>query len=248
MLNCVMSDQASTEDLEQNLAEVARALFEPGTVAGTLQLTVDLAVATVEGCDAAGVFVLRDGEVFTAASSDPLVVELDKLQFASDEGPCLDAVADGGTSYAADLAEDTRWPQFGPAAASAGVRSALAFRLSSRPISALNLYAHLPAAFGSTDRAKGLIFATLAGLALENAGDRADEEERLVNLRKALATRELIGQAQGILIERERITADQAFDVLRRASQHLNIKIREVANTLIETGESPATGPRRDTP
>lgn len=243
-----MFDQESTEELEQNLVEVARALFEPGTVAGTLQLTVDLAVATVEGCDAAGVFVVRDEEVVTAAASHPLVIELDTLQFASDEGPCLDAVSDGGTIYATDLADDPRWPQFGPDAARAGIRSALAFRLSNRPISALNLYAHLPAAFGTTDRAKGLIFATLAGLALDTAGDRADEEQRLVNLHQALKTRELIGQAQGILIERERITGDQAFDVLRRASQHLNIKIRDVASTLVETGETPPSSPRRNTP
>ncbi len=186
--------------------------------------------------------------MFTAAASHPLVSELDKLQFASDQGPCLDAVSDGSSPYAADLADDPRWPQFGPAAASAGIRSALAFRLSSRPISALNLYAHLPGAFGGTDRAKGLIFATLAGLALETAGERADEQERFVNLHQALATRELIGQAQGILIERERITGDQAFDVLRRASQHLNIKIRDVASSLVETGETPPSGPRRDTP
>lgn len=243
-----MSSQESTEELEQNLGEVARALFAPGTVAGTLQLTVDLAVATVEGCDAAGVFLVRDEQVFTAAASHPLVIEFDKLQFASDEGPCLDAVSDGSNAYAADLADDPRWPEFGPAAARAGIRSALAFRLSSRPISALNLYAYLPHAYGGTDRAMGLIFATLAGLALETAGDRADEEQRFANLHKALATRELIGQAQGILIERERITGDQAFGVLRRASQHLNIKIREVASTLVETGEAPRSGPRRDTP
>jgi len=103
----------------------------------------------------------------------------------------------------------------------------------------------MPAAFGATDRAKGLIFATLAGIALDTAEQRADDEKRYDNLHQALRTRELIGQAQGILMERERITGDQAFDVLRRASQHLNIKIREVARTLIETGETPAhpTGP-----
>ncbi|MEO6628724.1 MAG: GAF and ANTAR domain-containing protein [Aquihabitans sp.] len=243
-----MSDQRSTQELEQNLAEVARALFTPGTVAGTLQLTVDLAVATVEGCDAAGVYLVQDQQVVTAAASHPLVDDLDKLQFTSHEGPCLDAVADGVTTYAADLADDPRWPVFGPAAASAGIRSVYALRLSSQPIRALNLYAHLPGAFGTTDRAKGLIFATLATLALETADERGEDELRLVNLHRALATRELIGQAQGILIERERITGDQAFDVLRRASQHLNIKIREVASTLIETGETPATGPRRSAP
>lgn len=170
------------------------------------------------------------------------MVELDELQSATDEGPCLDAIREGGTRYAVDLEEDPRWPSFGAAAAELGIRSAVAFRLSDHPVSALNLYARYPAAFGATDRAKGLIFATLAGLALDAAEERADDVLRVANLHEALRTRELIGQAQGILIERERITGEQAFDVLRRASQHLNIKIRDVARTLVETGETPPTG------
>jgi hypothetical protein len=229
-------------DLEQNLAAVARALFASGTVEGTLQLTVDLAIATIDGCTFAGVILADADGATTAAASHPLVVELDQIQQDTDEGPCLDATRGRGTVYAEDLSDDARWPRFGPAAAEAGVRSALAYRLSDRSVSALNLYARLPAAFGATDRAMGVIFATLAGLALDTAEARADEGLKVANLHEALRTRELIGQAQGILIERERITADQAFDVLRHASQHLNIKIREVAQTLVETGEDPTTG------
>lgn len=241
-----MAASDSIDELERHLSEVARALFAPGSVTGSLQLIVDLAVSAIDGCDAAGVFVVRDGDVVTAASSDPLVVELDELQFASNEGPCLDAVAQGGSAYAADLSDDSRWPTFGPAAALAGIRSALAFRLSDQPISALNLYARMPAAFGATDRAKGVIFATLAGIALDAAGERAADDTRVANLHAAMKTRELIGQAQGILMERERISAEQAFDVLRRASQHLNIRVREVAQALVDTGETPptATDPR----
>jgi hypothetical protein len=231
-----------TADLEANLVDVARSLFTPGTVPGVLQHVVDLAVATIDGCDAAGIFYLHEGDVVTVASTAPIVIELDQLQIASDEGPCVDALRSERSSHAFDLADDDRWPTFGPAAARAGIRSTLAFRLSDQPASAINLYAHLPAAFGATDRAKGLIFATLAGLAVEIAEERADEEQRFTNLHEALVTRELIGQAQGILMERERISGEQAFDVLRRASQHLNIKVREVARTLVETGENPMTG------
>jgi len=236
----------ATSELESNLSEVAIALFAQGSLEATLQRIVTLAVATVDGCDAAGVFLAEHGQVTTAASSDPVVVVLDRLQIDSGEGPCLDAVAEQGTVYADDLATGQRWSRFGPAAVDAGIRSVLAFRLSARRASALNLYATMPAAFGATDRAKGLIFATLAGIALDTAERRADEEERFDNLHHALRTRELIGQAQGILMERERITGDQAFDVLRRASQHLNIKIRDVAHTLVETGETP-THPKRPT-
>jgi AmiR/NasT family two-component response regulator len=108
--------------------------------------------------------------------------------------------------------------------------------------SALNLYASLPSAFGAQDRAKALVLATFAGVALDAATALANETRRAEHLVEALRTRELIGQAQGILMERERITGEQAFALLRDSSQHLNVKLREVALTLIETGETPETG------
>lgn len=229
-------------DLESSVAEVARALFEPGTVEGVLNRVVGLAGETIDGCDEAGIFVVVDERVITTAWSDPIVVTLDELQFETDEGPCLDAVSERRTFYAQDLGQDQRWPSFGRAATEAGMRSLIAFPMSTHHLSALNLYARLPDAFGATDRAKGAIFATLAGLALDSAEDRADDEKRTANLHLALRTREVIGQAQGILMEREHITADHAFEVLRRASQHLNVKLREVAETLVQTGETPETG------
>jgi hypothetical protein len=94
-------------------------------------------------------------------------------------------------------------------------------------------------AFGALDRARGVVLAGLAGLALGLAEAREEEVRRADNLRQALVTRELIGQAQGILMERERITAEQAFEILRAASQNLNTKLREVAQDLVETGERP---------
>ena len=175
----------------------------------------------------------------TAAASSPLTDNLDRLQIEANEGPCLDASTQGATFYAHDLADDERWPRFGPRAVAAGVRCVLSYALLAEQPSALNLYAHLPAAFGATDRAQGQLFATLARLALESAQERAADDQRAANLTDALRTREVIGQAQGILMERERITADQAFDVLRRASQRMNVKLRSVAETLVETGESP---------
>jgi GAF domain-containing protein len=229
-------------DLESNFSDVATALFAAGTVQGTLQRIVDLAQRAVDGCEAAGILVVTGRTVTTAAASSPLVVVIDQLQIDADEGPCLDASTHGSTFYADDLIDDERWPAFAPAAVTAGIRSVLAYPLSVERPSALNLYARLPAAFGATDRATGHLFATLARLALDSAEVRASDEKKSANLIEALRTRELIGQAQGILMERERIQGDQAFDLLRRASQHMNIKLREVAETLVETGESPQTG------
>jgi GAF domain-containing protein len=238
------SQAGPTTDLIVNFTRTAQGLFQAGGVELTLQATLDLAVATIEGCDFAGLFVLKAGNVTTPVHTAPIVAQLDALQLSGQEGPCLDCMAQGTALYAEDLADDPRWPNFGPQAAGAGVRSLLGLCLSSdgQVAGALNLYARYPLAFGAVDRARGLVLAGLAGLALSVAEAHEEEVRRAENLRQALVTRQVIGQAQGILMERERVTAEQAFDILRRASQHLNTKLREVALDLVETGERPLTG------
>ena len=228
-------------------AAIARTLFSDPTVGGTLQRIVDFAVATVDGCDAAGISLLTGTEVTTPVWSDPVALDIDSVQYETGEGPCLDAIAKETIVYAEDLAADDRWPSFGPRAVELGMRSLLSCRLAAAgTLGALNLYAMLPKAYGVTDRTKALIFATHAGVALGAAEALEDatvllnaEIRRVEDLRGALASREVIGQAEGILIERERITADQAFGVLRGASRNLNIKLREVAQFVVDTGRVP---------
>jgi GAF domain-containing protein len=230
--------------LTSNLTETAQILFSAGSVHNTLEQVVALAVHTIEGCDYAGLFLLEEGVVVTPVHTDPLVDEIDNMQRESVQGPCLDAIAHRIMVYGEDLQSDDRWPNFGQSAARHGIRSALALPLTTNGAAgAVNLYARYPAAFGVVDRAKGVILASLASVAITAAHSLEDEERRIENLHSALSSREVIGQAQGILMERERIAADQAFDVLRRASQFLNIKLREVAQTLVDTGERPETGP-----
>jgi GAF domain-containing protein len=243
------SDETTGADplaaLTANLSETAQILFSAGSVHSTLEQVVAVAVHTIEGCDFAGLFLVEGDVVVTPVHTDPVVEEIDELQRVSGEGPCLAAIAQRVMVYGDDLHGDERWPNFGPAAAVLGIRSALALPLTTNgTIGAVNLYARYPAAFGVVDRAKGVILASLASVALTAAHSLEDEERRIENLHSALSSREVIGQAQGILMERERIAADQAFDVLRRASQFLNIKLREVAQTLVDTGERPETGPR----
>lgn len=180
------SSSSGFHELERAPSEVALALFAPATVAGTLQQIVDLAVRSIDACDAAGILIVTDGTAATAAASGRLAVELDQLQVDVGEGPCLAASERGTGVYASDMADDPRWPAFGPRALAAGVRSMLAYSLGpphrlERP-SALNLYARLPAAFGATDRAQGQLFATLARLALDTAEERASDEQRIGNL------------------------------------------------------------------
>jgi hypothetical protein len=237
-------EEASSGDPSTGLREVARSLLTDGTVDATLARIAAAAVETIDGCDAAGVFVVQAGDITAPASAGALAAQLDSLQRQLNEGPCLDAIAQATPVYAQDLAEASPWPVFARAAVDAGVRSTLSVHVSAGETpGALNCYATYPRAFGATDRAKAVMLAVLAGLALSAAEARHAEDARVANLEAALVSRNLIGQAQGILMERERITADQAFDILRRASQHLNIKLRDVAQRLVDTGEGPASAP-----
>lgn len=233
-------EEAVSTNLSLGLPEVARSLLADGSVDATLDRIVSTAVGTIDGCDSAGVFVVQAGDVTAPAAAGAVAAQLDALQRQLNQGPCLDAIAQAGPVYAEDLAEDSPWPEFARAAVESGVRSSLSvhFAAGDAP-GALNCYAAYPRAFGATDRAKAVMLAVLAGLALSAAEARQAEDARLANLEAALVSRNLIGQAQGILMERERITADQAFDILRRASQHLNIKLRDVAQRLVDTGEGP---------
>ena len=218
----ITSGAGPASELVVNFTQVAQRLFLAGGVELTLQAVVDLALTSIEGCDFSGIFILKAGRV--------------------GEGPGLDAMTERTTFYAEDLNGDPRWPTFGPQAAEAGVRSLLALCLTGDgTMGALNLYARYPLAFGALDRARGVVLAGLAGLALGLAEAHEEQVRRAENLRHALVTRELIGQAQGILMERERITSEQAFEILRAASQNLNTKLWEVAQDLVETGERPQT-------
>jgi hypothetical protein len=228
--------------LAAEFAEVARVLAAIHTVDALLTQIVTTAVAAIEPCGHAGLFVIERGSIRTTAPSDDTVLSVDALQWESGEGPCIE-VARGRSAYklSNDLANDAEFPRFGPRSASLGVRSALALLLfTDRPYGSLNFYAPRPRAFGVVDRAKALILASHASTALMVLEQRTrDANVAAQNLRHALASRSIIGQAQGILMERERINSDQAFDVLRRASQELNVKLRDIAQRLVDTGETP---------
>lgn len=236
------------DDLAAAFAGIARALYSAHTVEATLRRIVALSVATVDGCSGAGISFVQGDEIVTPVWTEPKVLEVDTMQYTTGQGPCLDAIAHREVLYADDLLTDPRWPRFGPMAAQAGMRSLLSFCLfGEATLGALNLYSRLPRAFGATGRAEALIFATHAGVALaaavelEQANEAlAVEIKRLRDLHGALASREVIGQAEGILMQRELITPDQAFDLLRRASQLLNVKLREVAQYVVDTGEVPS--------
>jgi GAF domain-containing protein len=169
--------------------------------------------------------------VVTIAVSEQLARELDQLQIDAGEGPCLDVLAGATSEYVADLDGDDRWPRFSVGAVAAGVRSVLALHLGrDATYGVLYLYARLPHAFGPTDRAQGGIFASHAGIALMQRRQHADDATRRSSTTwRPQHTRGDRAGPRNPDGTRHRISARQAFNILRRASQHLNVKLKDVA-------------------
>jgi transcriptional regulator with GAF, ATPase, and Fis domain len=227
---------ASGDDLATKLSDLARALQDEDDVKATLQAIADAAVGTVPGAQYAGLSVVhRRREVSTRAGTADLVFQVDRAQYETGEGPCLDAVYEKQTVHLPDMSSEERWPQFTHRAAEHGVGSMLSFQLFVQEdnLGALNLYSAEKHAFDEDSEHIGLLFASHAAVAMSGA-------QRQEHLNKAIAARDVIGQAKGILMERYKLTADQAFSVLARASQHSNTKLIDVARSVAETGQGPA--------
>ena len=228
---------AGGRDFGERLAAIARELVHEPDTQHTLQRIVELAAAHFDGEVYASVsLVQQHRQVDTAAASDQRAVRADQLQYELGEGPCLDAIRAQDTVQIDDLTTERRYPAWARRVVEqTGIRSSLSLPLftNADSLGALNLYAPRPQAFDAETRGEGLAFAAQAAVAL-----RCAQTEQ--HLRAAMATRNLIGQAQGILMERFKLTAEQAFTVLSRVSQQSNVKLRDVAQRLIDTGETPA--------
>lgn len=228
-------DGVGEGNLPERLTTIAR-LLDTGSVHETLQLIVDLAVAAVPGCEHAGIsFVHRDRhrKISTPAASSAVALRVDAVQFEVDQGPCLDAMLDDQIFKSDDLATEDRWPLFAKRAhAETGIRSMLGIRLFARnqTLGALNLMSSHPAAFDDDSLSTAALFAAVAAVALH----AAQTEE---TLQLALKSRDIIGQAIGILMERHRITDKAAYQRLQTASQTLNVRLNDLANQIVLTGE-----------
>lgn len=201
-----------------------------------LQLAVELATELIRSCDAADVMFARDGRTTVPVATDRIGLILADAQQELGGGPCLDVFEEREHVVVHDLAEDGRWPDFAEVAGEHGVRSAAAFRLfvhrnHEDRFGALNLYGFEPG-FDDTDLELGELVASYCSTAL-HAAIKAE------GLQAALASRDLIGQAKGILMARHRLTADEAYDMLRGASQKLNVKVVDLADHVASTGELP---------
>ena len=226
---------ALTYDTAHELAALAGLVLSEPDVDAALTRVTKVAVAVVDPCDGASLTMRRAGVPDAPASSGDWALGLDELQFAEQEGPCLNCLREGSVMRVRDLGEDERFPSYGPRAAERGALSALSLPMAAdgRTVGALNLYSRRRDAFGREELALGELLAAHAALAVQAAVAYYSSRDLAGQMQSAMGSRALIEQAKGVLVARERITPDAAFERLVGLSQAANRKLRDIAAEVV---------------
>ncbi|MGN6613128.1 MAG: GAF and ANTAR domain-containing protein [Angustibacter sp.] len=198
---------------------------------------VTIANRALVGAESTSITLVRGDRAWTAAHVGQLAVDADELQYDDGYGPCMDAGRTGLTMHVPDMSADERWPTYAPRAVERGVLSSLSVPLpfQGRTIGALNNYASTKDAFSDDDLRVGEHITSYIGTAVMNADAHADATASVEQMRAALDSRKVIDMALGILIARHHCTADEAFALLSQASQNHNRKLRDLAQSLVES-------------
>ncbi|MGH9097674.1 MAG: GAF and ANTAR domain-containing protein, partial [Acidimicrobiales bacterium] len=241
---------SGVHELTQELRKVTSIPSNDEVINGALRLVVTLARATVGGADGVSVSLRRRGHLSTVAASDRTITDMDAGQYATGEGPCVDASVEGRWFHAESLDHEIRWPDFVPKARALGINSILSSPLMAHdvPVGALNIYSRTTAAFGPKDQELASIFATEASTILGDAGLDTTEEELARKLGEVLRTRQVIAQAQGILMERDGIGEHDAYTALRRFSVEHGSPLAQRALDIVQSVRRPPAGPEMQPP
>ncbi len=225
----------SRPDVAKALAVAARTLNVQESLEETLSVIAEVARSSIPGFDHVGISTLdRHGKPQTQAATGQLVWDLDTVQYNLEEGPCVDSLHEASVVSAPHIRDDQRWPRYVPLAVERGLQSQLAVKLSlddHQAIGGLNLYSTVSADVHPEAEHIAELFAAHAAIALGHARDRE-------HLNEALHSRKVIGQALGILMERYSMNEDRAFAFLVRASSTSNIKLREIAQEIVDQANS----------
>jgi anti-anti-sigma factor len=219
-------------------------------VDSTLRLVVELARATVGGADGVSVSLRRHGRLSTVASSDQTVLDMDAQQYTTGEGPCVEASIKGHWYLAESLQSEERWPEFTPRAQALGINAILSTPLLAwkRPVGALNIYSRTASAFAARDQKLASKFAAEVSTILTETGVDVSDDQRSERFQKALRSREVIAQAQGVIMEREGIDEREAYKVLRVYSQRTGRSLQSRAEEITAStlSRQPEFGPGQD--
>jgi GAF domain-containing protein len=224
------------DELREGLAALSRLATGQLDLRDLLTRVAEFAVAAIPGADGAGLTLLEVGHGDTIVASAPFVAEVDAIQYGIEEGPCITAAREGRTVRSGELSADVQWPRFGPKVAGLGVHSVLSLPLMTpgRVVGAMNVYAHPHNAFNDDAVRIGELFAVPAAIAVQNAQVLAQTKRLAHQLQAALTSRAVIDQALGILMSRAGGTAEQAFDRLREVCRADNLKLRDVAQSVVD--------------
>ncbi len=215
---------------------VGGAVFDDTVLDELLQKVVLLARHTVDGAHSASITVVDQGHFRTSNSTDDEALTIDEAQYADDDGPCLRALRGASQLQVVVGNGDHDWPRVQEKAREIGVTSILSTPLVRAPgdaVGALNIYGRQDRRFPDSALRTAALIGEHAAILVGNALDLVSATELNEQLRHAVASREIIGEAKGIIMERESCTRDEAFEVLRRASQRENRKLRDLAEELV---------------
>jgi GAF domain-containing protein len=215
---------------------LAQLLGEHSSLDKVLQETVDLAAATIPGASEASITLVRSDQGEGAAYSSDTAEAIDERQYGLDQGPCLDASRGHEVFVISDMRAETRWPDYCPFAAEHGVRSSLSVPLpvQEEVLGAINVYSREADAFGEEAVESAQRFASYAAVAIANAQLYQSAAEAAEHMRRAMETRAVIEQAKGILMAQRRCSSQEAFDLLVQSSQRQNVKLRVLAERVVE--------------
>ena len=236
-----MAHEPDPSAAPQALRDLSGIVLGDHSFQAVLQRASEIAKRAMTGADEVSV-TMKNGHPTTVASSGALATEVDESQYETDSGPCLQAIAEGEVVLVADMATETRWPEYLPRAIAAGVGSSLSIPLpvDGAYVGALNSYSRTAHAFDQASVKLGQDLAAYAAIVLNNAGLYFTATTRADQLAEALRSRAVIDQAKGILMGARRCTAEEAFDILVRLSQQSQRKLRDVAQALV--AETTGTG------
>jgi GAF domain-containing protein len=224
--------------VEELLRDLSRVVLADRSLADVLGEITVLASRAVPGAESTSITLVRGDKAFTAAHHGEMALVADELQYERGYGPCMDAGRGGVVLRVDDMRTERRWPDYTARVVDVGVRSSLSVPLpwQGSAIGALNIYSSKPAAFATPESEEaGTSVAEAIAVAVANADahDRLADQAR--NMRLAMESRAVIEQAKGVLMAQRRIDADQAFEILRDASQRYNRKLREIAVGIVES-------------
>jgi GAF domain-containing protein len=236
------ADEPAVDAVQSAFDELGRISFAEHSLESVLHRVTELAARVLPGEPVTSVTILQGGKTATVASSGTLALDLDEVQYRLGAGPCLSAASTGTTAELLDTsAAPIEWAQFAAVAAARGCGSVLSFPLPVQELvsGALNVYGRKAPGGGGRTRELVSRLAAYAVVPVSNMYLYESAVERAEHLQAALDSRAVIDQAKGILMERLKLTADQAFQVLARVSMETNTKVRDVAQRFVQTGELP---------